>query len=90
MFAVKPWAITHRVMVHTTTCPSIEQDASRELTLLAQLRKGALERYFKTAESEFRFWATNAGLLDIYYSALEDWEARRAERLSSVNCLESR
>ena len=56
----------------------IEQNAADELVLLAELRRGALERYLKTAESELLFWATNAGLLDIYLSALADWEARRA------------
>ena len=56
-----------------------EQNTASELILLAQLRRGALERYLKTAESEIRFWATNAGLLDIYHSARKDWEARRGD-----------
>ncbi len=51
----------------------VEENAADELVLLGELRRGALERYLNTAESELLFWATNAGLLDIYLSALKDW-----------------
>ena len=55
----------------------VEKNATAELVLLGELRRGALERYLKTAESELLFWATNAGLLDIYLSALKDWKLRQ-------------
>lgn len=66
------------VAANTLYFQKVKQDAARELMLLAQLRRGALERYLRTAESEIRFWATSEGLLDIYYHALADWQSRKA------------
>ncbi len=55
----------------------VEQDAARELQLITELRRGALERYLRTAESEIRFWATNQGLLDLYHPTLQIWRDRQ-------------
>jgi methyl-accepting chemotaxis protein len=40
------------------------QVVSDRLVLLNELRKGAVEQYFSTAEAELRFWSTNPDILE--------------------------
>jgi len=50
-------------------------EISQRLLLLSNLRRGALEQYFDTAETELRFWATNKRILDYQASMLSDWRS---------------
>ena len=43
------------------------------LLLLAELRRGAIQEYFATADAELRFWSTNQSMLDAQADLLEIW-----------------
>ncbi len=45
------------------------------LLLLAELRRGAVEEYFATADAELRFWSTNDAMLDAQADLLQIWRA---------------
>jgi methyl-accepting chemotaxis protein len=47
--------------------------ASDRLLLLSNLRGGALQRYFSTAEAELRFWSSNQALIDQQIWMNEAW-----------------
>ena len=51
------WAVNRQMIDR-----NIEQ-ASQNMLLLSDLRRQALERYFKTAEAELRFWAAREDLI---------------------------
>ena len=43
------------------------------LLLLAELRRGAIQEYFATADAELRFWSTNQSMLQAQADLLEIW-----------------
>ncbi len=45
------------------------------LLLLAELRRGAVQEYFATADAELRFWSTNEAMLEAQADLLEIWRA---------------
>jgi methyl-accepting chemotaxis protein len=51
------------------------QDVADRLQLLNELRKGALEDYFSTAQAELGFWSTNPEILSTQTQLNELWEA---------------
>jgi methyl-accepting chemotaxis protein len=53
---------------------SFSQLAADRLLLLAELRRGAMQEYFATADAELRFWSTNPDLLEAQAGFLESWQ----------------
>lgn len=51
------------------------QLVSDRLVLLAELRRGAVQEYFSTAEAELRFWGSNPGMLAAQESLVGIWNA---------------
>ncbi len=49
------------------------QLVSDRLLLLGELRRGAVQEYFSTAEAELRFWGTNADILAGQAALVEIW-----------------
>ena len=47
---------------------------SDRLLLLAELRRGAVQEYFATADAELRFWSTNRDMLAAQAALVEIWE----------------
>ena len=45
------------------------------LQLLNELRRGALEQYFSTADAELSFWSTNPDILAAQLEFTQLWEA---------------
>ena len=54
------------------------------LELLAELRRGAVEQYFATAQAELRFWSKNDRLLGIQQQLNETWQASTAEEIAEI------
>ena len=51
------------------------QLVSDRLLLLAELRRGAVQEYFSTAEAELRFWGSNPNMIDAQAELLEIWHS---------------
>lgn len=49
------------------------QLVSDRLLLLGELRRGALQEYFATAEAELRFWSSNREIVSAQQSLVEIW-----------------
>jgi hypothetical protein len=47
------------------------------LLLLGELRRGAVEEYFATADAELRFWSSNKAMLEAQADLLEIWRDDR-------------
>ena len=54
---------------------SYSQLVADRLLLLAELRKGAVQQYFSTADAELRFWSTNQDMLAAQASLIELWDS---------------
>ena len=54
---------------------SYSQLVADRLLLLAELRKGAVQQYFSTADAELRFWSTNQDMLAAQTSLIELWDS---------------
>lgn len=53
---------------------SFSQTVTDRLLLLAELRRGAMQEYFATADAELRFWSTNPELLQAQVAFLRAWQ----------------
>ena len=51
------------------------QMVADRLLLLGELRRGAVQEYFATADAELRFWSTNDVMLDAQADLLEIWNS---------------
>ena len=51
------------------------QLVSDRLLLLAELRRGAVQEYFSTAEAELRFWGSNPNMIDAQAELLDIWHS---------------
>ncbi|MEH6637004.1 MAG: cache domain-containing protein [Halioglobus sp.] len=51
---------------------------SDRLLLLGELRRGAVQQYFSTAEAELRFWSTNPQMLGVQKSLNGIWDGASA------------
>ena len=69
LLAVAVWLLLHWNMSNFT------QQIADRLLLLAELRRGAVQEYFSTAEAELRFWSSNADLLDAQAELVSLWQA---------------
>ena len=48
-------------------------EVGQRLLLLSNLRRGALDQYFNTAEAELRFWSISEEILDLQRALIVDW-----------------
>lgn len=55
------------------------------LELLAELRRGAVEEYFATAQAELRFWSKNDRLLETQRQLNDVWQASEAHDIAEIN-----
>ena len=67
VWALVAWAVV-QWNLNTST-----QLVSDRLVLLGELRRGALQEYFSTAEAELRFWGSNPDMLGAQASLMEIW-----------------
>ena len=49
------------------------QTVADRLLLLAELRRGAMQEYFATADAELRFWSTNEDMIDAQIALQQTW-----------------
>jgi len=76
MMAVAAWGLSHWYLSTYT------KDVGDRLELLVELRKGAIEQYFLTAEAELKFWSTNPDLLDVQQGFNAAWDNSTAQLMS--------
>jgi methyl-accepting chemotaxis protein len=50
-------------------------EVGNRLLLLSNLRRGALEQYFATAEAEIKFWSINEEILDLQREFIGEWRS---------------
>ncbi len=61
---------------------SFTKDVGDRLELLVQLRKGAVEEYFSTAQAELQFWSTNPDILNAQQGFNKAWSESTAEAMA--------
>lgn len=59
------------------------QLVSERLLLLAELRRGALQEYFSTAEAELRFWSSNERIIAAQQQLLAIWGADKGDAVAA-------
>lgn len=68
---------------------SYSQLVGDRLLLLAELRKGAVQEYFATAEAELRFWSTNDDVLDAQEQLVDLWQAENVAQQARLSYVEN-
>ena len=74
--AVVAWGLSHWYL------SSFTRDVGDRLELLVELRKGAVEEYFATAQAELQFWSTNPDILSAQQGFNKTWSESTAEEMS--------
>jgi len=59
------------------------QRVTDRVLLLSELRRGALQEYFATAEAELRFWNTNARIVAAQEQFIELWHRKNSAALAT-------
>lgn len=67
------WGLSHWYL------SSFTRDVGDRLELLVELRKGAVEEYFSTAEAELQFWGTSPDILAAQKGFNAIWEGAESE-----------
>ncbi|MEM1111118.1 MAG: cache domain-containing protein [Pseudomonadota bacterium] len=62
---------------------SFSNQVGDRLQLLNELRRGAMQQYFSTAEAELKFWASSPQLVVAQQELLRRWQEEEAESFSA-------